>query len=191
MPTNQQTNRNIQVRLELTDVRDMSFHDRFQNPARRRSEQGFTLVELMVVVLIIGVLLGIAIPTFLGARSRSQDSVAKSSVKLATTAVITEVMAGGEPDFDKISKQETSISWTDGPSDGPKQVSISGGNNGDDSGGWAGRGEVRVRHLLAHEGLRQRERLSGPVLRQHRDRQLHRRPGRERFRRPVVIVAQW
>lgn len=138
MPTNQQTNRNIQVRLELTDVRDMSFHDRFQNPARRRSEQGFTLVELMVVVLIIGVLLGIAIPTFLGARSRSQDSVAKSSVKLATTAVITEVMAGGEPDFDKISKQETSISWTDGPSDGPKQVSISGGNNGDDSGGWAG-----------------------------------------------------
>ena len=93
----------------------------------------------MVVVLIIGILLGIAIPTFLGARSRSQDSVAKSSAKLAVNAVINDVMSGsGEPDLDKISKQETSISWTDAASDGPKQVSVAGGDNGDGSGGWMG-----------------------------------------------------
>ncbi|MGH2673324.1 MAG: prepilin-type N-terminal cleavage/methylation domain-containing protein, partial [Actinomycetota bacterium] len=39
----------------------------------RKDEEGFTLIELMVVVLIIGILIAIALPTFLGARARAQD----------------------------------------------------------------------------------------------------------------------
>ncbi len=105
---------------------------------RHRSEQGFTLVELMVVVLIIGVLLGIAIPTFLGARGRGQDAVAKSSVKTAVGAVLTQVMSGAEFDMDKVGELESSIKWTADASDGPKVVSFAGGDNGDGSGGWAG-----------------------------------------------------
>jgi len=49
-------------------------------------EQGFTLIELMVVVLIIAILVAIAIPTFLGARERAQDKSAQSDLRNALTA---------------------------------------------------------------------------------------------------------
>jgi type IV pilus assembly protein PilA len=52
----------------------------------RGDEEGFTLIELMVVVLIIAILLAIAIPTFLGARSKAQDRAAESNLRNALTA---------------------------------------------------------------------------------------------------------
>src|SRR5437868_10112108 len=52
-------------------------------------EGGFTLIELMVVVMIIAILLGIAIPAFLGARSRAQDTASKSNLRNALGAAQT------------------------------------------------------------------------------------------------------
>src|SRR5215210_5822885 len=49
-------------------------------------EDGFTLIELMVVVLIIAILIAIAIPTFLGARQRAQDRASQSDLRNALTA---------------------------------------------------------------------------------------------------------
>lgn len=48
-------------------------------------ERGFTLIELMVVLLILGVLLAIAIPTFLGVAGNANDRAAQSNLNTALT----------------------------------------------------------------------------------------------------------
>ena len=53
---------------------------------RMGDDKGFTLIELMVVVLIIAILIAIAIPTFLGLRSRAQNRSAHSDIRNALTA---------------------------------------------------------------------------------------------------------
>src|SRR4051812_33345328 len=57
--------------------------------ARPDDEKGFTLIELMVVVLIIAILLAIAIPTFFGAQNRARDRAAQSDLRNAMTAAKT------------------------------------------------------------------------------------------------------
>jgi type IV pilus assembly protein PilA len=48
---------------------------------RLSRDEGFTLIELMVVVMIIAVLIAIAIPSFLGFRKSAQDRSAQSEVR--------------------------------------------------------------------------------------------------------------
>jgi type IV pilus assembly protein PilA len=55
----------------------------------RQHDEGFTLIELMVVVMIIAVLLAIAIPTFLGSQNKAKDRSAQSSLRNTLTAAKT------------------------------------------------------------------------------------------------------
>lgn len=52
----------------------------------RSAEDGFTMIEIMVVVLVIGLLIAIALPTFLGARERAQDRGVQTDVRNAFLA---------------------------------------------------------------------------------------------------------
>jgi type IV pilus assembly protein PilA len=81
---------------------------------RRTEEDGFTLIELMVVVLIIAILVAIAIPTFLGARGKANDRAAQADIRNAFTAertyfVDSQVYA----DKTQITAIENSLKYTD------------------------------------------------------------------------------
>src|SRR3954465_7464756 len=56
---------------------------------RSQSESGFTLVELLVVMLILGLLAAIAVPAFFNQRDKANDAKAKTVAKTTQTAIET------------------------------------------------------------------------------------------------------
>jgi type IV pilus assembly protein PilA len=97
-----------------------------------KDEDGFTLIELMVVVLIIAILIAIAIPTFLGAQNRARDRGAQSNLRNALTAAKT-VATDNSGQFDQVdvaalTAAEGSLAFTASvPTTWAKEIVVKGG----------------------------------------------------------------
>jgi len=95
----------------------------------REPEAGFTLIELMMVVLIIAILIAVLIPTFVGAKRRAQDRAMQSSIRNALTAA--KVVYSEHGDYTQatvagLASAEPGISFVDAATapSGQNQVSV-------------------------------------------------------------------
>ena len=75
-----------------------------------REDEGFTLIELMVVLLIIAILLAIAIPTFLGARNTANARSTQENLRNALTAEQT-YWTSNQNFSTNLSTIEAALSW--------------------------------------------------------------------------------
>ncbi|MCP5888568.1 prepilin-type N-terminal cleavage/methylation domain-containing protein, partial [Klebsiella pneumoniae] len=61
---------------------------------RRKAQQGFTLIELMIVVAIIGILAAVALPAYQDYTTKGKVSEASSLVATAKTGIVTAFNEG-------------------------------------------------------------------------------------------------
>jgi prepilin-type N-terminal cleavage/methylation domain-containing protein len=71
-----------------------------------RRNAGFTLVEIMIVVAIIGLLAAIAIPNFVKARNTAQANACINNLRQIDSAVQQWALEAGKKDGDTIDKTE-------------------------------------------------------------------------------------
>lgn len=99
---------------------------------RLQLEDGFSLIELITVVMIIGILISITVPTLLGARKRAQDRVVQHKIRLAYAAEKLEFVDSNTytEDVNALHAQEPAIAMQVGTTPGATQpvfVKVQGG----------------------------------------------------------------
>ena len=78
-------------------VTKSSYHTRVSSDQARR-EAGFTLLELLVVIVILGLLIGLVAPAVLRQLGHAKDSIAKQSIaQISSVLDLYKLDAGGYP----------------------------------------------------------------------------------------------
>lgn len=80
-----------------------------------KNESGFTLIEILVVILIIGILASIAIPVFLNQRKKAGDATLQSDIRTAAAGVETWIAGGGSAEQFRIDNGNKTSALVEGP----------------------------------------------------------------------------
>jgi len=75
----------------------------------KNSQDGFTLVELMVVVLIIGILVAIAVPVYNSTQAKAKETACQANIRIIQSAILQAEINGDELELNSTEKDISEI----------------------------------------------------------------------------------
>lgn len=93
----------------------------------RVAAAGYTMVEMMIVVVIIGVLIALLVPSFLRSKDHAQNRAVQSNLRSSfanAKSLFSDTESYASVTAAALHRAEPSLSFTDGPSTAPHIVSV-------------------------------------------------------------------